>query len=174
MPVAVETLKVCSACGLDKSAAEFPWKNRERGQRNGRCKPCHRVAVKASEERHREAVKARHRTYHEQNRHARNADRRDRYDSAHARDGKLRSQFGISLEQYNEMLSRQGGACAICERPESALAANGEPRALAVDHDHDTGAVRGLLCAACNVALGAFGDDPARLRTAAAYIENRR
>jgi hypothetical protein len=58
--------------------------------------------------------------------------------------------YGITLEQYNLMLSDQGGTCAICGVPP------GEKRALAVDHCHKTGRVRALLCASCNVRLGAY------------------
>ena len=61
----------------------------------------------------------------------------------------LMRKFGISVEDYDVMLQGQGGLCALCGRSERALA-----KRLAVDHDHDTGAVRGLLCGPCNVVLG--------------------
>lgn len=73
--------------------------------------------------------------------------------------------FGITPEQYDELLAKQGGKCAICESPPS------EKRMLAVDHCHDSGEVRGLLCWPCNVSLGKMDDDPARLRRAAKYVE---
>ena len=62
------------------------------------------------------------------------------------------------------MLEAQGGTCAICQ---SAPAEH-------VDHDHDTGAVRALLCFNCNGGLGQFRDDPAVLRAAADYVEEHR
>jgi hypothetical protein len=65
---------------------------------------------------------------------------------------------------YEAMLTSQGGVCAICGRPPS------EKRRLAVDHDHATGAVRGLLCVPCNQALGRFQDSPDVLAAAAMYV----
>ena len=67
------------------------------------------------------------------------------------------------------MLEKQGGVCAICQRPERKVV-RGTIASLAVDHSHSTGEVRGLLCSSCNTALGLFGDDPARLSQAIAYI----
>lgn len=67
------------------------------------------------------------------------------------------AKYGLTPESYAELLDAQGGVCAICERPPP-----GE-RMLAVDHDHDTGEVRGLLCSNCNTALGLLGDNAASL-----------
>ncbi len=62
-------------------------------------------------------------------------------------------------------------ACDICGATET-LTRNGQVRRPTLDHDHQTGAWRGLLCSRCNTGLGHFRDDPALLRSAAAYIEN--
>lgn len=78
----------------------------------------------------------------------------------------LKRRFGLTLEQYDEMLKSQGGGCALCKRPPPARSA------LHVDHDHETGRVRGLLCFTCNNALGDFEDDAVRLREAARYVES--
>jgi hypothetical protein len=78
--------------------------------------------------------------------------------------------YGMTKTQYREMLTAQGGACAICHQPE----AQRRKSVLSVDHDHGSGLVRGLLCHACNVAIGYFSDDPERLRAAADYIERYR
>lgn len=81
------------------------------------------------------------------------------------------ARFGITPEQYEEMLDAQGRVCAICSRPEKVIdPRNGRIKALAVDHDHDSGAVRGLLCQNCNKGIGNLGDDPERLMAAAAYL----
>jgi hypothetical protein len=80
------------------------------------------------------------------------------------RDDRLHHDFGISAEEYDQLLEKQGGGCAICgEKPRS--------RRLAVDHDHVTGRVRGLLCDGHNLALGHFKDRPDHLRIAAEYLE---
>src|SRR5215471_7601386 len=72
---------------------------------------------------------------------------------------KLR-QYGLTLRCYEEMERQQGGACKICKKPETARHQNGTVRKLAVDHDHQTGAVRGLLCTACNNLLGLAQESP--------------
>ena len=75
----------------------------------------------------------------------------------------LKHYYGITPEEYDALLERQGGLCAICrERP---------PEKLCVDHCHITDLVRGLLCRLCNFGLGHFKDDLGRLRAAIAYLE---
>lgn len=61
--------------------------------------------------------------------------------------------YGLTRAQYEAILVAQGGVCAICKRPER-LRAGGVVRPLSVDHDHDTGRVRGLLCNGCNRLVG--------------------
>lgn len=75
-----------------------------------------------------------------------------------------RRRYGITLAQYSVMLREQDGSCLICDDVDI-------DRRLHVDHDHATGAVRGLLCGRCNVGLGCFRDDPKLLRLAATYLE---
>lgn len=72
------------------------------------------------------------------------------------RDGQLASKYGITREQYDNLFEQQGGLCAICKQPETVKTGAGVIRRLAVDHDHDTGRVRGLLCYRCNTTLGQF------------------
>lgn len=88
------------------------------------------------------------------------------------RTAKLRQKFGITPEQYRVMLDRQGGVCAVCKRPETRRGNHGQVKHLAVDHDHRTGRIRGLLCHDCNVAIGYLADDPERMRDAMAYLDN--
>jgi len=86
--------------------------------------------------------------------------------------GKLQRDYGISLVEYESMYEEQGGLCAICFREESAVnRSTGTPWQLSVDHNHQTGAVRGLLCMSCNLSLGRFDESIDRLRSAIAYLE---
>ena len=83
----------------------------------------------------------------------------------------LKKNFGLSLETYYEILKNQNYVCAICKRSEYALNPHtGLPRALAVDHCHETGKVRGLLCTNCNRGIGKFDDKIDRLAEAIKYL----
>lgn len=82
--------------------------------------------------------------------------------------------FGLTLAQVIEMAAAQGGVCAICSQPPNRVAATGKVTDFDIDHDHETGRARGLLCSNCNRGLGLFGDDPERLLAAAAYLEKHR
>jgi len=82
-------------------------------------------------------------------------------------DANLKHVFGITLAQYTEMLARQRGACAIC----GATSPGPRNARFAVDHDHATGKVRGLLCSPCNLAIGMFRDDADLIDQAAAYLD---
>ena len=84
--------------------------------------------------------------------------------AAAARRHKLKRLFGITVDQYNEMLAEQDGVCAICRR------ASPDGRRLHVDHCHKTKTVRGLLCHDCNRGLGMFRDDPENFSRAAEYL----
>ena len=86
------------------------------------------------------------------------------------RSATLKFHYGLTVHQYDQMLIDQGGLCAICRRPEHAKLRDGRTKRLAVDHDHHTGAIRGLLCSACNRALGYFDDDISNLSKAAEYL----
>lgn len=89
-----------------------------------------------------------------------------------ARIKKLKERFGLTADQYDEMLAAQGGACAVCGRTEGQPHnQTGLPTRLVVDHDHQTGVNRGLLCRQCNLGIGNLKDSPALLRAAAAYLE---
>jgi hypothetical protein len=78
----------------------------------------------------------------------------------------LKKHYGITVTQYKQMLADQGGGCKIC----GSRTGIGK-RKLAVDHDHKTGQVRGVLCNLCNRGLGAFKDDPVLIQAAIAYLE---
>jgi hypothetical protein len=81
----------------------------------------------------------------------------------------LKKMFGISFENYAALHALQKGKCAICNEEEKS-SIRGKVLNLAVDHCHETGAIRGLLCGKCNTGLGSFRDDPKLLRRAIAYL----
>lgn len=84
---------------------------------------------------------------------------------------RLPGRYGITLDEYNEMLAKQNEVCAICLGPETRVARGGGVQPLSVDHCHATNKVRGLLCNQCNTGLGKFKDSPDFLREAADYLD---
>lgn len=88
------------------------------------------------------------------------------------REYSLRKAYRAGVDWYEAKLAEQGGVCAICRQPEVGVAQRSQrPRRLAVDHDHTTGALRGLLCHHCNTALGSFKDSIDLLLAAGEYLE---
>lgn len=85
-----------------------------------------------------------------------------------ARRSHLKRTFGMTQEEYEARLREQGGGCAVCKRPPKP------GKSLHVDHDHETGYVRGLLCFSCNAALGHFQDDIDRIDAALTYVAAKR
>lgn len=77
----------------------------------------------------------------------------------------LKNEFGISFADYNRLLEEQSGGCAICGKTPAE-----EGRRLSVDHSHDSGLVRGLLCSKHNFGIGQFDDDPVLLAKAIDYL----
>lgn len=82
----------------------------------------------------------------------------------------LRNKYGLAPEEYDAMIASQGGGCAVCHAPESKKGRCGKPIHLSVDHDHESGVVRGLLCNDCNRAIGLLGDNSERVRAALDYL----
>ena len=76
------------------------------------------------------------------------------------KDAGLRHRYGLTIEHYDALSSAQNGLCAICEKAHE----------LVVDHNHETGAIRGLLCSQCNKGLGHFGDSAKTIENAARYL----
>lgn len=166
------TSKVCSKCGRDLPLSEYGIQSACPDGLKYECKACgkaymaewraaHRPEMRAHEKKRRdnmtEETKARYRAMDIARYHS---------DPSIARDKYLRRTFGISLAVYTEMLEEQNGKCWICGVTEG----DSSGRTLAVDHHHGTGAVRGLLCSHCNMAIGLFKDDPERLAKAISYL----
>lgn len=147
--------KTCTKCNEEKATSEFYGRHAE-------CKQCARqrqAAIYARPEaRARKMAKARE--YSDRVRAARRV--------------KTLAKYGITPERYDELYAEQAGACAVCGTSGERLGTGGTAtryNVLCVDHAHDSGRVRGLLCPSCNRGLGLLGDDPERLRRAALYIE---
>ena len=88
----------------------------------------------------------------------------------HVRGRELRKGFGIELADYQRMFVEQKGVCAICAEPETKTR-GGKAKWLAVDHDCDSGLIRGLLCQSCNLGIGHLHHSTERLRAAIDYLE---
>ena len=89
--------------------------------------------------------------------------------SATKRRSDLKWMYGMTVADYDTLLSSQGGVCAICRQSET-MTRKGKPLRMPVDHDHITGEVRGILCHRCNRALGMLGDNAFILRRAISYV----
>jgi len=139
--LAMKGMKKCIRCGEIKPHDEF---HNHTGTKDGKthwCKECRARYQREHYEANKNKVKA------------------------WARAGNLRRGFDITVPEYDEMLEGQDGVCAICGKtPEE----NG--RRLAVDHDHETDRVRGLLCTSCNFAIGYLNDNPAMAFSAGEYL----
>jgi hypothetical protein len=90
------------------------------------------------------------------------------------RERNLWKRFGMTLLEYENLFQAQRGLCAICLCPERRMGKDAKPLPLSVDHDHETDAIRQLLCGDCNVALGLMKDDVLRLRAAVEYLIRHR
>lgn len=120
----------------------------------------YREEKRASTARNRDAVNARQRDWWAKHGAANQVARR-LADPRGFKDTHLRSRYGITLDQYEAMVQRQGGLCAICHEA---------PDVLYVDHCHATEKIRGLLCNLCNVGIGSLRDDSLLAFRAAHYL----
>lgn len=141
--------KKCTRCGVTKPRTEF---YKASGKREGmvkpRCKACDsELARQWFAENKERSKETRHRW-------------------------SLKNTYGITHEDYQRLLDEQGGVCAVCGEDEpNEHGRTGTKFRLAVDHCHDTGRVRGLLCQKCNRAIGLLRDDSGLLRKAIDYLE---
>lgn len=103
-------------------------------------------------EEHREEARAYQREYYTKNQEK-------------AREKSLKKWYGITLADYNQMFADQNGFCLICGVHQSQV-----KKTFCVDHDHETGEIRGLLCDQCNKGLGQFEDNPSLLQRAIDYL----
>jgi len=140
------------------------------GHRND-CIDCSKAAKRERHARNPEPYRERARQWAAENperRAAYQAEYRNRPERKRVmRDLYYRRTYGISADEVDAMLEAQSGGCAICgEKPERLASMH-------VDHDHEQGHLRGLLCLSCNQGLGQFRDDPATLLRAIVYLRQR-
>jgi hypothetical protein len=138
------------------------------------CRPCYdalRFAKRPELGKRKRARQAKY--YHQYYKDHRNKilhSKREKYadqDISWRRQTSLKQRYGLTLEDYDNLLQLQNGVCAICGRPPRGKT---KGRRLYVDHDQTTGRVRGLLCPSCNTTLGQFNHDPAVLLAAINYL----
>lgn len=150
-------LRRCRTCDSVLSVSDFGRYGRDRHGLQKSCKPCtnsrnrekyYPNLTEEAKERRRENVRKWRANLSDEERRQVN------------RKANIRQLYKISVEEYDEYLSKP---CEICGRPSEHL-----------DHDHDTEKIRAALCAACNVALGGFKDNPDLLRAAADYVERHK
>ena len=168
-------MKRCRSCDeLKPYDAFYAMKGMRDGYRN-ECKACslaQRAAKYASDSEMRARTTARVTRWQQENRERYLANqawyKTEGRLKASARRSHLKRTFGMTEEEYQRRLREQGGRCAVCKRPPKP------GKSLHVDHDHETGHVRGLLCFSCNAALGHFQDDLARIDAALIYVATKR
>lgn len=144
-----EGVKRCSKCRETKALSEFRSDGNWKDGRYPYCHPCRREWQRAYYRRHQEQMKA--------------AARRSW--SKH-KDRRLPEKYGMTPDAYAVMWKNQRGVCAICEG-----LPGGRSGRLHIDHDHQTEALRELLCNRCNLVLGNIQDDVAMLEKLIAYIK---
>lgn len=106
--------------------------------------------------------------------------RKKHYEKCIERDRKYKREKLLSIPEYNLMHEKQGGLCAICNQPETSKSHSNrvknigeiKNKRLAIDHCHNTGKIRGLLCHKCNTGLGAFKDSTEYLNAAIEYLKS--
>lgn len=140
----VDGRKECGDCKQVLPVSQF-WRNNARADRyQHRCKECSKVGVYGWQRGNVKYI-------------------------AYRQNERLK-RFKLTQANYDEMLLKQDGLCAICRQPERARF-RGRLKRLAVDHCHKTGRVRGLLCQSCNRGIGYLGDDAERVVAALAYLK---
>ena len=142
-------MKTCKNCLVEKPLDEFYTHKRTRDGKGSWCKKC--LIQKTTEKRKDPKQKELWKEY--------------------GRKSSLKHRYGITLQNYDAMVEEQAGVCAICKT--NTNGGRGLGSRLAVDHDHITGLVRGLLCSMCNQGIGMFKDDVELLHKAIAYLEKK-
>lgn len=150
--------KYCRKCNVNKNVSEF-YKNKDhKDGLSSFCKKC-MLKTNAAYKKTKKGKKTRDKSNRKYRKTEEGKEYYKNYNTSSGRRNRhLVNKFDITLEQYDRMLDGQKGVCAICGRPERAVTKHGFVKHLAVDHDHRTGKVRGLLCIRCNLKVGILED----------------
>lgn len=140
----IPATKRCRRCNREQPAAQFSPFVKNKDGLFSYCKGCEKERRAAAYPLRSEAVKAKKREADRQDYERHHAERREKQVWV-----RLKLRYGLTREQYEQMLEDQGHACAICATPTPG----GRGNRFHVDHDHETGEVRGLLCWPCNTKL---------------------
>jgi hypothetical protein len=154
----VMSTKVCTTCSEMLPLSSFYKDPNKKDGLYSRCKDCHKAATAHYASNNRKVYSGASRKWYHANK-------------LKAKNLHLRRKYGISIEQYLALVDAQGNTCAVCKTPDKT---RGQASAehWCVDHNHQTGKVRGLLCHHCNRALGLLNDNVAHLTTAVQYLTN--
>ncbi len=168
---------LCNKCEKEQPETEFYLKWKDKDIRHKICRTCKKEWAQTPHgrsKRHKYNASKKGKKSVAKYRKETSQKRKDWYrkyaDSGRQRDIKLRSCYDITLDDYKKMFSQQKGVCAICGEPETAKWA-GKIKPLSVDHNHDTGDVRALLCFKCNMGISQFRENITYMANAIAYIE---
>lgn len=167
-------MKRCSKCGIVKEVGSFGRHSQAKDGLRHWCKECNNAAKRADYAAHQE----RYRQYYEDNYEHRSKIKRvwrnQNPDNVKAaRNRHLVSKYGITLDEYKVMFDKNDGRCYSCGEIETVIDSRSHKvRCLQVDHCHDTGRVRGLLCTRCNLALGYLLNDPAKIERLLKYARD--
>lgn len=141
--------KVCTKCKCAKKLTSF---YTDKKRIRSICKSCDKKALSIWRINNRDKLRAHCRNWYKKNKCVR-------------REYSIKTRFGITTKQYENMLHDQGYKCGICGKNQSLF-----KKRFSIDHNHETGKIRGLLCPQCNVALGLFKDNQEILISAAKYV----
>jgi hypothetical protein len=160
--------KLCKRCGSVKSIDGFYCDKKSKDRKSWCCKSCVREKATKWAKKNPERYAKRVAAWHAANPGKVKAHRQKSYAKGEWRERWYMKSYGLTVAQVDEMIQGQEGRCYICgtDKPEGRSNTR-----LMVDHDHNTGRVRRMLCAKCNTGLGSFREDPSLLRKAAGYLE---
>jgi len=175
-------LKHCIKCNEDKVPSRFHRDERYKDGRSSYCKTCHnKVALKHSKTE--KGKKTKNKAQKKYRKTKKGKRTQQRYYGRHPvesvkgpvlvkhKNSILKRKYGITLKEYEQIFKAQNGVCAVCGNPENQIDKRyGTKKRLAVDHDHKTEKVRGLLCMNCNCLLGKIQDNPTLLRSVINYL----